>query len=141
MDASTLVDERDVQIYNDYDFYQQLLNDFLAAHDLQADEGQDDDKYLGSADINLTKRFLQRRQQLKEAAGEQKKKEVDRKASKARKIRYVVHDKILNFMSAMQNHQLEEGRDAIVSNLFGVGTGKRPVEMVRQVKAGDVKLI
>ena len=76
-----------------------------------------------------------------EAAGEQKKKEVDRKASKARKIRYVVHDKILNFMSAMQNHQLEEGRDAIVSNLFGVGVGKRPVEMVRQVKAGDVKLI
>jgi GH24 family phage-related lysozyme (muramidase) len=44
-------------------------------------------------------------------------------------------------MSAMQNHQLEEGRDAIVSNLFGVGVGKRPVEMVRQVKAGDVKLI
>lgn len=44
-------------------------------------------------------------------------------------------------MSALQNHQLEEGRDAIVSNLFGVGTGKKPVETVRQAKAGDVKLI
>lgn len=80
---------------------------------------------------------------MKEAAGEQQKKEVDRKASKARKIRYVVHDKILNFMSALQNHQLEEGRDAIVSNLFGVGTGKKPTSemMMRPAKAGDVKLI
>jgi hypothetical protein len=41
-----------------------MLSDFLAAHEL--DEGEDDetnadDKYLGSANLNLTQRFLQKR--------------------------------------------------------------------------------
>jgi hypothetical protein len=50
---------------------------------------------------------------------EQAKKEVDRRASKNRKIKYVVHDKILNFMPSRENLHLVEGRQAIVSNLFG----------------------
>ena len=57
---------------------------------------------------------------MKEAAGQQAKKEVDRKASKNRKIRYVIHDKIVNFLVPLENLKLSEGRDAIVSNLFGV---------------------
>jgi Apoptosis-antagonizing transcription factor, C-terminal len=102
-----------------------MLSDFLAAHEY--DEGDDevnnaDDKYLGSANLNLTQRFLQKRQKLKEAQGKEVKKEVDRKASKNRKIRYVVHDKILNFLTPLENLALFEGREAIVSNLFGVGT-------------------
>jgi hypothetical protein len=48
------------------------------------------------------------------------KKEVDRKASKNRKIRYIIHEKIVNFMTTQDNIKLEEGRDAIVNNLFGV---------------------
>jgi len=48
------------------------------------------------------------------------KKEVDRKASKNRKIRYVIHDKIVNFLVPLENLTLFEGREAIVSNLFGV---------------------
>jgi protein AATF/BFR2 len=59
---------------------------------------------------------------LKEAAGQEIKKEVDRKASKNRKIRYVIHDKILNFLTPIENLYVFEGREAIVSNLFGVGT-------------------
>ena len=46
-------------------------------------------------------------------------KEVDRRASKNRKIRYVVHDKILNFLTPVDNLGMLEGRDAIVTNLFG----------------------
>ena len=57
---------------------------------------------------------------MKEAAGQQAKKDVDRKASKNRKIRYVIHDKIVNFLVPLENLKLLEGRDAIVSNLFGV---------------------
>ena len=57
---------------------------------------------------------------MKDAAGQQVKKEVDRKASKNRKIRYVIHDKIVNFLVPLENLTLSEGRDAIVSNLFGV---------------------
>ena len=47
------------------------------------------------------------------------KKDIDRRASKNRKIRYVVHDKILNFLVPIDNLQAVEGREALVSNLFG----------------------
>jgi hypothetical protein len=47
------------------------------------------------------------------------KKDVDRRASKNRKIKYVVHDKILSFMPSRENLSLMEGRAAVVSNLFG----------------------
>lgn len=77
---------------------------------------------------------------MKDAAGEQVKKEVDRRASKNRKIRYVVHDKIINFLTPLENLTIFEGRDAIVNNLFGVGTNKPTLDK-RQKVAGDVKLI
>lgn len=141
-EAQTTLDETDVQIYNDHDFYQQLLSDFLAAHEGEDEgqDGEDDAKYLGSTDLNLTQRYLQKKQKLKEAAGEKVKKEVDRRASKNRKIRYVVHDKIVNFLTPLDNITMFEGREAIVNNLFGVGTHK-PTMDKRQEVAGDVKLI
>jgi hypothetical protein len=37
-DAASLLDETDQRIYNDHDFYQQLLSDFLAQHDAEGDE-------------------------------------------------------------------------------------------------------
>ena len=100
-----------------------MLSDFLAAHeydevDDEADEEQR--KLLGNADLSLTQRFLQKKQKMKESAGQQVKKEVDRKASKNRKIRYVIHDKIVNFLVPLENLTLFEGREAIVTNLFGV---------------------
>jgi hypothetical protein len=39
----------------------------------------------------------------------QVKKQVDRKASKHRKIRYVVHEKIVNFMTPQDNLQIIGG--------------------------------
>jgi len=48
-------------------------------------------------------------------------KDVDRKASKNRKVRYSIHAKLLNFMPA-QNENLLEARDEIVKNLFNKGT-------------------
>jgi protein AATF/BFR2 len=65
------------------------------------------------------------------------KKEVDRKASKNRKIRYVVHDKILNFLVPLDNLKLLEGREAIVSNLFGVRSASVKIPKV-QKSAEDV---
>ena len=49
----------------------------------------------------------------------QVKKEVDRKASKNRKIRYVVHEKLLNFMTPQDNLNIAEGYEAILLTLFG----------------------
>ena len=75
----------------------------------------------------MTHKFLQRRQQMKEQ-GAKAKKEVDRRASKNRKIRYVVHDKILNFLTPQQNLLAVEGRQALVANLFGVKKAQNEVE-------------
>jgi protein AATF/BFR2 len=48
------------------------------------------------------------------------KKEVDRKASKHRKIRYVVHDKLVNFMTPLDNlSTIFDGKDSILTSLFG----------------------
>jgi hypothetical protein len=44
---------------------------------------------------------------------------VDRKATKGRKIRYVVHDKIHSFMAPSENTYLMDGKDHIINNLFG----------------------
>lgn len=127
-----------------------MLSDFLAAHDEDGgddgDEGEgneDDKRYLGKANLNMTQKFLQKKQKMQEAAGQTAKKEVDRKASKNRKIRYVVHDKIVNFCTPLDNLIVFDGRDAIVNNLFGVGTsaGKPTGLDKRQVIGDGVKLI
>lgn len=54
-----LTNDRDENIYNDFDFYQALLKDFLANNDSQYTDAQhgatnDDDIYLEGADIGLT---------------------------------------------------------------------------------------
>ena len=72
---------------------------------------------MGNADLNLTKKILAKKKALK--AQQQPKKDVDRRASKNRKIRYVVYDKILNFMPPKENLSLFEGKNAIINNFFG----------------------
>jgi protein AATF/BFR2 len=60
----------------------------------------------------------------------QKKKEVDRKATKGRKIRYVVHEKLLNFMTPDDNHKQLEGKEAIIKNLFNLNYGAEKEEKI-----------
>ena len=72
-DANLLEDEYDCETYDDAEFYQQVLKEFLES---QAQTAGD------LARARTTKR----------------RKVVDRKASKGRKIRYHVHDKLVNFM-------------------------------------------
>jgi hypothetical protein len=65
-----LTQERDHNIYNDFDFYQTLLKDFLemndqSTNDLYNNEENgaevDNDNYLDGADIGLTQKFLLKR--------------------------------------------------------------------------------
>jgi len=61
---------KDQEIYNDADFYQALLKDFLASNESNGpshNQGQDDDIYADGADLGMTQRFLDRRRKLKEA--------------------------------------------------------------------------
>ena len=84
---------------------------------------EDDDIYADGADLGMTQRFLERRRKLQEAGQTKEKKEVDRRASKHRKIRYVVHQKIVNFMTPQDNLALMGGdettKDNILLSLFG----------------------
>ena len=81
---------------------------------------------MDGADLGMTQRFLEKRRKLQDAGSVQVKKQVDRRASKHRKIRYVVHEKIVNFMTPLDNLQLMGGvgddssKQSILQSLFGM---------------------
>ena len=47
------------------------------------------------------------------------KKEVDRKATKSRKLKYNVNEKIVNFMTGVENRKMLENRDMVLRQTFG----------------------
>ena len=73
VERNFLEEEYDCETYEDAEFYQQILKEFLESQSLT------------SGDIARAKKVKRR-------------KLVDRKASKGRKIRYHVHEKLVNFM-------------------------------------------
>ena len=104
----------DKEIYNDVDFYNFILKEFLLSNESDVDGsgvfGNDD----GSNNrYDLTMKYLMNRQK-------KVKKNVDTKASKNRKIRYDKHEKIINFMVPQVNVEEANGRDLIVASLFGM---------------------
>ena len=67
------------------------------------------------------------------------KKEVDRKATKGRKIKYVVHEKLKGFMVPDENTSLLENSEELLKRLFGK---KDPASSkVQKVVKSDVRLI
>jgi protein AATF/BFR2 len=54
----------------------------------------------------------------------ERKKDIDTKATKGRKIKYLVHDKLLNFMAPSENHTLLPGKNSIINNMFGIQNSK-----------------
>lgn len=94
----------DVRIFDDADFYQLLLKELV---DQRSSDGTN-----GSAP---TVRYTA----IKEA---KTRKQVDRRASKGRKLRFTVHEKIENFMAPEDRRGWEE--DAI-DRLFGTLFGQR----------------
>ncbi|KNA20446.1 hypothetical protein SOVF_052240 [Spinacia oleracea] len=94
--------EGDPELLDDSEFYQQLLKEFFETIDPSSSE---------SAFYAL------KRLQTK------KRKVVDRRASKSRKIRYHVHEKIVNFM-APEPIDLPPMAPKLFENLFGLRTQK-----------------
>ncbi|KAG9443884.1 hypothetical protein H6P81_015224 [Aristolochia fimbriata] len=88
----------DPEFLDDSEFYQQLLKEFLESCDLTASE---------------TTFYALKKLQTK------KRKIVDRRASKSRKIRYNVHEKIVNFM-APEPMTLPPMAPKLFENLFGL---------------------
>ncbi|KAL6565655.1 hypothetical protein OROHE_004710 [Orobanche hederae] len=92
----------DPELLDDSDFYQQLLKEFFETIDPSSSE---------------TAYYALKRLQTK------KRKIVDRRASKSRKIRYNVHEKIVNFM-APRPADLPPMASKLFENLFGLKTQK-----------------
>ncbi|KAG8746215.1 rRNA-processing protein bfr2 [Ceratobasidium sp. 414] len=101
--------EGDAEVFDDLDFYQTLLRDVIDNR-----TGAD-----GTEDWTT-------RQRLKKA-----KKVVDTKASKGRKLRYEVHEKLQNFMVPVPTGTWhEEQIDELFANLLGRGTsGERVISV------------
>ncbi|KAG8707203.1 rRNA-processing protein bfr2 [Ceratobasidium sp. 395] len=101
--------EGDAEVFDDLDFYQTLLR-----HVIDSRTGAD-----GAEDWTT-------RQRLKKA-----KKVVDTKASKGRKLRYEVHEKLQNFMVPVPTGTWhEEQIDELFANLLGRGiSGDKPISL------------
>ncbi|GAA5841893.1 hypothetical protein JCM9279_003145 [Rhodotorula babjevae] len=96
--------EVDDECFDDSDFYQQLLRDVVESRMLDLD------------DATLT----QLRHATALARGKKVKKNVDTRASKGRKIRYHVHEKVQNFMIPIEAGTWhEEQVDELFASLLG----------------------
>jgi protein AATF/BFR2 len=91
------------QIYDDGDFYQQLLREFIESRMTDHDANGVGLRWMA------TKRAKQR-------------KVVDTKASKGRKLRYQVHDKLENFMVPIHDGTWHESK---IDELFGSLLGNK----------------
>ncbi|XP_043261318.1 protein AATF isoform X2 [Colletes gigas] len=102
---SRRVQEYDPEIYDDDDFYHQLLRDLIE---------------YKSADITdpiqLSKQWIQ----LQNMRSKMKRK-IDTRATKGRRIRYNVHNKLVNFMApiTINDTWLNHAKDELYNSLFG----------------------
>ncbi|CAH1776585.1 unnamed protein product [Owenia fusiformis] len=96
--------EYNTEIFDDDDFYHQLLRELI---ERKTTDLQDP--------IELSRQWLEI-QKLRNKT----KRKVDTRASKGRKIRYDVHQKLVNFMAPVDNSSwTEESRNDLYSSLFG----------------------
>lgn len=99
--------ETDPEIFDDDDFYHQMLREFIETKSLN---GSSDPKVVSDKWIQI--------QRLRNKI----KRKVDTKASKGRRIRYQVHSKLVNFMApvtrAINGHLTDEAKDQLFGSLF-----------------------
>ncbi|KAJ1973453.1 rRNA-processing protein bfr2 [Dimargaris xerosporica] len=102
--------EYDTHIFDDHDFYQHLLRELLEAK-------------MGSTDdpIALGKRWVVLKEQQQRTQQQNRQKHaVDTKASKGRRLRFQVHEKLENFMAPMAVGTWHDGMvDELYSSLLG----------------------
>ena len=99
------VQEYDSEIYDDDDFYHQLLRDLI---EYKSSDITDP--------IQLSKQWIQ----LQNMRSKMKRK-IDTKATKGRRIRYNVHNKLVNFMApiTVNDTWTDHAKDELYSSLFG----------------------
>ncbi|KAJ1983915.1 rRNA-processing protein bfr2 [Dimargaris verticillata] len=104
--------EYDTHIFDDHDFYQHLLRELLEAK-------------MGSTDdpIALGKRWVVLKEQQQRTQQQNRQKHaVDTKASKGRRLRFQVHEKLENFMAPMA---VSTWHDSMVDELYSSLLGEK----------------
>jgi hypothetical protein len=96
--------------YQDDEFYNNLLKDIISAKD----ENTAENTYSNESRFDYTYNYLLNKSQ------KNKKKIVDTKASKNRKLRFDTHEKLINFMVPVENLNVHVGRDAFIKSIFGI---------------------
>ncbi|KAI5204522.1 TRAUB-domain-containing protein [Aureobasidium subglaciale] len=112
--AAAAAAEAESTIYDDADFYSLLLQSLLSQR------SADSIAASTSSTISLNSSFQMRREA-------KTKKNIDTKASKGRKMRFTVHEKLENFMAVEDRNVWEErAKDELFGSLFGrrVGLGE-----------------
>ena len=98
----------DESIYDDADFYQQLLKELVEQRTVDESSGA---QQMGAVVPSVM---------LTASKDAKARKVVDRKASKGRKMRFTVHEKLQNFMAPEDRRQWEQGAiDRFFGTLFG----------------------
>ena len=137
--------EYDKEIFNDIDFYNFLLKEFLLNNEKEIDENNYQEKIdengLVEGRYDLTMKYLLNR-------NTKIKKKVDTKATKNRKIRYDKHEEIINFMVPENNEKEIIGRNIIINSLFGtkkmnIENNKENEEKIetKKLEENDIDLI
>lgn len=99
----------DTSIYDDADFYQLLLKELVDQRTNDAGAGSNDNGSVPTVRWTAIKEAKTRKQ-------------VDRRASKGRKLRFTVHEKLQNFMAPEDRRSWEE---EAIDRLFGTLFGQR----------------
>ncbi|KAH9827840.1 Apoptosis antagonizing transcription factor [Teratosphaeria destructans] len=100
--------EEDPKIYDDADFYGLMLKELLEQKSADS---------VSASNVNIDLSFQMRREA-------KTKKNVDTKASKGRKLRYTVHEKLQNFMAPEDRRTWGERQtDELFGSLFGQKLG------------------
>ncbi|XP_034437847.1 protein AATF isoform X3 [Hippoglossus hippoglossus] len=104
--ANTHLKDADEDIFDDDDFYHQLLRELIERRTNAADPN--DQVAMGRQWLAIQKL----RSKIK--------KKVDTKASKGRKVRFHIHSKLVNFMAAIDHSLMnDEARSELYRGLFG----------------------
>ncbi|XP_003705615.1 apoptosis antagonizing transcription factor [Megachile rotundata] len=99
------IQEHDSEIYDDDDFYHQLLRDLI---EYKSSDITDP--------IQLSKQWIQLQNMRSKI-----KRKIDTRATKGRRIRYNVHNKLVNFMApiTVNDTWTDHAKDELYSSLFG----------------------
>lgn len=106
-ERAAAVQQRSVEIYDDTDFYQTQLRELIEFKAANSATNPDE----------MNRQFAELQRLRKKM-----KKVVDTRASKGRKIRYVVHNKLVNFAARQDAGEwTDEGKTQLYASLFGKG--------------------